>query len=141
MKNFFAVRIFPNDVDVILFLTRLVCGFAFILHGWGKIQNPFHWMGADAPVPSILQFLAALSEFGGGIAWIVGLLTRLGGFGITCTMAVAVTMHFLVMHDPFVNPTGGSSYELASVYFLVALLFTTAGPGKYSLDRMFFGTK
>ena len=65
------------DMDVVLLLIRLVMGYAFILHGWGKIQNPMGWMGPDATVPGVLQLLAAVSEFGGGIALIIGLLTRL----------------------------------------------------------------
>jgi putative oxidoreductase len=36
-----------------LFLLRVVAGLAFILHGWGKIQNPFGWMGPDANIPGI----------------------------------------------------------------------------------------
>ena len=56
-----------------LLLPRLVMGAAFVLHGWPKIQNPFGWMGPEAPFPVILIALAALAEFGGGLALIVGL--------------------------------------------------------------------
>jgi len=44
----------------------------------------------QASVPGFLQGLAALSEFGGGLALIAGLLTPLAAFGIACTMVVAV---------------------------------------------------
>lgn len=54
-------------------------------------------------------------------------------------MAVAVTMHSIVMKDPFVNLTGGSSYELASAYLCVAILILVVGPGKFSLDNKIFG--
>ncbi|PWB78822.1 MAG: DoxX family protein, partial [Holophagae bacterium] len=74
--------------DLALLLVRVVAGFAFMLHGWGKIQNAFGWMGPDAFAPGIFQALAALSEFGGGLAWILGLLTPLASLGIACTMAV-----------------------------------------------------
>jgi hypothetical protein len=30
-------------------------------------------MGTGSPVPGLFQLLAAISEFGGGIAWILGL--------------------------------------------------------------------
>lgn len=56
-------------------------------------------------------------------------------------LLVAVSVHLLMLHDPFVNPTGGSSYELASVYFTIALFFVINGPGKFSLDRYIFGTR
>jgi putative oxidoreductase len=122
-----------------LLALRLVAGLAFMFHGYGKIQNPFGWMGPDATIPGILQALAAVSEFGGGLAWMLGLLTPLASFGLACTMAVAVWMHALILHDPFVSMSGGGSYELARVYFCVALLLLLAGPGSFSVDRVMFG--
>lgn len=124
-----------------ILILRVVAGVAFIYHGWGKIQNPLAWMGPDSPVPGFLQLLAALSEFGGGIAWIVGLLTPLASLGMGITMAVAVYMHMIVMQDPFVSLTGGRSYELALVYFVISVVLLILGPGKFSLDRIIFGQK
>ncbi len=101
MKKFFTPYNLPVSIDVALLLIRLVCGYAFILHGWNKIQNPFHWMGPDSATPAIFQALAALSEFGGGIALITGLIARLASLGILSTMAVAVYTHAVAMGDPF----------------------------------------
>lgn len=140
-STIFSVRDHSVGEDSILLLIRLVVGLAFLQHGWGKMQHPMAWMGPDSPVPGFLQFLAAFSEFGGAIAWTLGLLTRLGALGIFFTMAVAVCMHGFVLGNPFVNATGGRSYELAAVYLLVALLLLIAGPGRISLDRMAFGKK
>jgi putative oxidoreductase len=124
-----------------LLLLRLVAGLGFMFHGYGKIQNPFGWMGPDANIPGLFQALAAVSEFGGGLAWILGLLTPLASLGLACTMAVAVWMHAIVLGDPFV-PTGpGGSYELASVYFCIAILLLLAGPGRFSADSAIFGPK
>ena len=115
---------------------------AFMFHGYGKIQNPFGWMPKDAGVPGFLQALAAISEFGGGLAWILGLLTPLASLGLACTMAVATYMHAFVMKDPFVaKGPGQGAYELALVYFCVAILLLLAGPGSFSMDRMLFGAK
>jgi putative oxidoreductase len=141
MKKLFAVRKHSLDIDVILLILRLVVGCAFMIHGWGKMQNPMGWMGPGAPVPGAFQFLAAFAEFGGGAALILGLLTRLGVFGIACTMLVAVCTHFFMMGDPFVNLTGGHSAEPAVNYLLIAILFLIVGPGRFSLDRIVFGTK
>jgi putative oxidoreductase len=138
MKRFFSAPSYSKHVDLALLLLRLVFGFAFIHHGWGKIQNPFGWM-PDSPIPGFFQFLAALSEFGGGIAVVLGLVTRLGALGMAFTMLVAIYMHKFAMGDPFVHPTGGRSYELAAVFFSIAILFLAAGPGRFSVDRKLFG--
>ena len=131
----------PAFASAALFLLRLIVGTAFVFHGWGMIQNPFHWMGPQASIPGFFQFLAAISEFGGGIAWVLGLLTPIASLGILCTMAVAVHMHLIVRHDPFVNPTGGMSYEPALVYLGIAILILALGPGKFSLDNKIFGKR
>ena len=125
-----------------LLLLRLVVGLAFMFHGSDKIKNPFGWMGPDATVPGIFQALAAISEYVGGLAWMLGLLTPLASFGLACTMVMAVRLHAFVMHQPFVpGKGGGGSYELASVYLCIALLLLFAGPGRFSLDRLIFGEK
>src|SRR5687768_12923680 len=107
-----------------LLLLRLVAGLAFMFHGYGKIQNPTGWMGPNANVPGVLQALAAISEFGGGLAWMLGALTPLASFGLACTMAVAAYMHAFILKDPFVAAVPGKgSYELAAVYLCVSILF------------------
>jgi putative oxidoreductase len=136
MKKFFRPLAVPDRTSLGLLLLRILAGVAFMFHGWGKIQAPFTWMGPEAPVPGILQALAALSEFGGGLAWILGLLTPLASLGIACTMAVAVYMHAIVRGDPFVG--SGGSYELGSLYFVIALLLILSGPGCYSVDHKIF---
>jgi len=141
IKRYLSPLALPTLPSVALLLLRLVMGIAFIFHGWGKIQMPFGWMGPEAPVPGFFQFLAALSEFGGGIALIVGLLTSLASLGLAFTMAVAVFFHAVIQKDPFVNFSGGGAYELPLVYFGLAILFLITGPGKFSVDSKIFGER
>lgn len=142
MKKIFATRELPWNIDAGLLLIRLIMGVAFMMHGWGKIQSPFSWMPPGTPVPGFFQLLAAISEFGGGLALILGLLTRLGALGIVVTMFVASLTHMFMFHDPFVNTTGqGDSFELPLLYFSIALLFVLNGPGKFSLDKLIFGKR
>lgn len=141
MKRWFQVPSQSTGASSALLLLRVVAGIAFILHGWGKMQNPMGWMGADAPVPGIFQFLAAFAEFGGGIAWILGLLVPLASLGLVITMAVATMTHALVMKDPFVNMTGGSSYEPALTYLCISVVLMLVGPGRFSADAKVFGQR
>jgi putative oxidoreductase len=137
IKRVFAPPPHPVYADLALLLLRFVMGIAFITHGWGKIQTPLNWMGEDAFAPGPLQALAAVSEFGGGIFLLLGLLTPLAALGIVCTMTGAMYMHVVLQGDPFVS-TGGASWELAAVYWCAALLLLTLGPGRFSIDRLVF---
>lgn len=140
INRIFQVPTLTTPASAAMLLLRVVGGVAMILHGWGKIQAPFSWMGPESPVPGIFQFLAALSEFGGGIAWIIGLVMPLASFGMLCTMVVATFMHAVINGDPFVGK-GGPSYELALLYLCISVLFIAAGPGKFSVDGKVFGSR
>jgi putative oxidoreductase len=142
IKKCFKVSQFSNWQSTALLLIRLVAGLAFMLHGWGKIQSPFSWMPPEAPIPGFLQFLAAFAEFGGGLAWILGLLTPLASLGIAITMLVATMMHAFAFGDPFVaSGPGQGSFEPALNYLVLSLMFMAMGPGKFSIDQKIFGKK
>lgn len=132
-------RLGNGRMDLALLVLRVVAGLAFMFHGWGKIQSPMSWMGPDSGVPGFLQALGAISEFGGGLAWILGLLTRLASFGLLCTMSYAVWIHAVTRGDPFVATGEGMAYEPALVYWTIALLLLLLGPGRLSLDRTLLG--
>ncbi|MBX3018711.1 MAG: DoxX family protein [Bdellovibrionaceae bacterium] len=119
-----------RKVSLAFLLLRVFVGVAMMAHGYKKIMNPFGWMGPDAAVPEIFQALAALSEFGGGLALVIGLLIPLSMLGMAITMAVAVYVH-VQKGDGFV---GG--WELAGVYLAAAVFFLLAGPGRWSADAI-----
>jgi putative oxidoreductase len=122
-----------------LLAIRLVFGGALMLHGLQKMSSPFGWMGPDAPVPGFLQFLAFLSEFGGGLALLFGVLTPLASLGVIATMAVGT----LMAHGahPWVAAPGQPSKEAALGYLAFGLLLLLAGPGTLSLDALLLGKK
>lgn len=143
IKKYFQPSAQTNFASATLLVLRLIAGVAFIIHGWGKIQAPLGWLPVNASfqIPAFFQLLAAVSEFAGGIAWILGLLTPLASFGISITMLVAASVHMFVFKDPFVTTSGGTSYESALIYFAMAFALMGVGPGKFSLDKLIFGEK
>ena len=82
---------------------RLFLGPIFILAGWNKItgiDNVAAWFGnpdwgLGLPAPVLMAWLAALTEFLGGIALVLGLGVRFAAIPLMITMAVAaVTAHW-----------------------------------------------
>src|SRR3954468_2919732 len=124
-----------RQIDAGLALLRIVLGATFIMHGVQKlfvygfagVTGAFGQMGI--PMPGILGPFVALVEFFGGIAILLGLLTRLASLGIGATMVVAIlTVH---LKAGFFNP-GGFEFPLALLASALTLVIT--GAGAYSLD-------
>lgn len=120
-----------------LLVLRLVVGVSFMVHGYPKIfGGPERWEKLGGAMenlgihffPTFWGFMAAVAEFGGGLALILGLLTRVAGSGLAFTMFVAFIVH-LTKGDGF----NRMSHPLELL--AVALLFVLGGAGKYSLDE------
>ncbi len=124
-----------------LLLLRIVAGAAMVIHGWPKIQNPTGWMSGMSPnTPGIVQALAALGEFAGGLGLIVGCLTPIAAFGIAATMSGAILIGGA--GAPWISSKpSGRSFEMASLYLLIAVAVMLIGPGIYSLDAKLFGKR
>jgi putative oxidoreductase len=129
---------FFNDIGLLgsagILVLRVVMGAAFIIHGWPKIQHATAWMGPDSPMPGWLQACAAAAEFGGGIALILGVFTRLAALGLAITMAVAVFHVHVPQGHPFVSAKGGPSFELGAIYLANSVALLLLGPGRIALD-------
>ncbi len=117
-----------------LLIVRVVFGVAMAMHGWPKFQNMTTWMGPDAPVPAILVALAAIAEFLGGIAIVLGALTPVASFGMMCTMLVAAGFH-ISKGDPWISK-GGAAWEMAGIYLALSIMFLLVGPGRFSVDAL-----
>lgn len=84
---------------------RLYLGPIFIFAGWKKltgIEDTAAWFGnpdwgLGLPMPELMAWLAALTEFGGGILLIAGLATRLISIPLMITMLVAI----FAVHWPY----------------------------------------
>ena len=87
-----------------------------------------------APMPMLTGPLVALLEFFGGLALIVGLLTRLAALGLAIDMLGAV----LIVHlaGGFFLPTG---YEFALLLMAASLTVAVAGPGAFPVDGSIAG--
>ena len=126
-----------RQVSLALTILRVVLGVTFIMHGGQKlfvygfagVTGAFTQMGI--PMPGLMGPFVAFVEFFGGIAIVLGLLTRLAALGVGATMVVAIlTVH---LKAGFFNP-GGVEFPLALLASALALVVT--GAGAYSIDAI-----
>ena len=125
-----------RPVDIGLLVLRVGIGLMMAFgHGLGKIPPSQGFIegavgGMGLPFPTLFAWLAALSEFLGGLLIAVGLLTRPAAIALASTMAVA----FLVTHGGALS--GDNSGEMAFLYLVPAIALAFTGAGRYSLDQV-----
>jgi putative oxidoreductase len=123
--------------DAGLLILRIGFGIMFIFHGapktfggperWGKLGMAMANFGIDF-LPAFWGFMAAFSEFFGGILLILGLFFRPACILMTITMIVAASFH-IGRGDGLM----GASHAIENGIVLLSLILI--GPGKISLDK------
>jgi putative oxidoreductase len=126
----------PRQVSLGIAILRIAVGIIFAAHGYMKLfvwgiggtTNAFAGMGV--PVPGLTAPLVGVLEFFGGIALIVGVLTRLVSLGMAIDMLVAI---FLVRIKGGFFAPNGAEFEILLFVASLALVFT--GAGAFSIDE------
>lgn len=120
--------------DIALLILRLAAGGIFIFHGYGKLfggapgMQAFTGMvaGLGFPAPMVFAYLAALSEFFGGIALVLGVGTPIAAWLLTIVMLVAL---FAVKKFNF--PASDPDLTLLAIVLALGMM----GSGRFALLR------
>jgi len=121
---------------------RLPLGIIFAAHGAQKLfgwfggyglQGTGQWMASIGLEPGVLMaFFAGSAEFFGGVALIIGLLTRPAAAVLAITMVVAIfSVH--IGNGLFMSNNG---YEFGLALLAGAASLAISGGGRASLDRV-----
>jgi putative oxidoreductase len=130
-------------IDAALLLLRLTVGSLLAGHGSQKLFGSFggHGLHGTGGMMESMGYkpghvwagLAGAGEFGGGLLTALGFLSPLGSLGSISVMVTAT----LKAHwgKPVWVTSGGA--ELPLINIAAAGAIALAGPGRYSLDRLF----
>ena len=142
MSKALIQRVLTTDNSLSGLLMRISAGVIFAAHGAQKLFGSFgggglegtaQWMASIGLEPGYLMALAAGSaEFFGGIALLLGLLTRPAAFVLAMTMLVAV----ITVHLPNGLFLSNNGYEFGLALLAITGAIVLNGGGKLSLDRL-----
>lgn len=142
MANSKIAQILTSNAGISALLLRVPVGIIFAAHGAQKLFGWFGgyglegtggWMESIGLTPGVLMaFLAGSAEFFGGLALIIGLLTRPAALALSFAMLVAIfSVH--IGNGLFMS-NNGYEFGLALLAASVSLLFS--GAGKASVDNL-----
>jgi putative oxidoreductase len=142
----------PWRTDVACLVLRVTLGVVFIPHGYAKVfgAGGVAKFASSLPsygIPIALGYIAAYSEFAGGILLILGLLTRIDALLLAGTMFVAAFVVQLpdALHDP--DAAGSRIFaairamELPLSVLAAMIALILLGAGRYSIDYLIFGRR
>jgi len=141
MKNLIN-KILVSNAGLESVTLRVPIGLILAAHGSQKLfawfggyglEGTGQWMASVGLTPGfVMALLAGSAEFFGGVALILGLLTRPAAMINAMTMLVA--LFWVHWGNGFFLDTHGIEYALALLSANVALIFI--GGGRYSLDAL-----
>ena len=142
MQKSLVHRILATEAQLGSLALRLPVGIIFMAHGAQKLFGWFggyglegtgQWMASIGLEPGYLMaLLAGSGEFFGGLAILLGLLTRPAAVALAFTMVVAIfTVH--IGNGLFMSNNG---YEFGLALLSASVALVALGGGRWSLDRV-----
>lgn len=142
MKNSTLNKILLSEAGVAALILRVPVGLILAAHGAQKLFGWFGgnglagtagWLSSIGIEPGFLMaILAGSAEFFGGLALVLGLLTRPAALVTAFTMLVAIfSVH--ISNGLFVADGG---YEYALILMVALIALAVQGGGYFSIDKV-----
>ncbi|MCS6849859.1 MAG: DoxX family protein [Gemmataceae bacterium] len=123
-------------------LLRLVLAAVFVNAGVQKVTGDGTEWGANwasrmaQPPNTAVQLAVAWGELLGGLALLLGFLTRLAVLGLAIIMGGAIYL----VHSPQGLRTPLTEYQLPLTLLVICISLMLTGGGTLSIDHLLFGT-
>lgn len=141
MNSQLLTKLLSSDSIFAPLVLRVPLGLILASHGSQKLfgwlggyglEGTGQWMASIGFEPGFLMaLLAGSAEFFGGLALLLGLLTRPAALVTAFTMAMAMTVH--IGNGLFVTNNG---YEFALILLVSCLSLAFQGAGRVSVDYL-----
>ena len=135
IKNFFDPGTYSQNLNLALFLLRVVAGVFMLTHGIGKFEQLMGESPIQFPDPlgvgaSASLILTVFAEVVCSLILIFGLATRFSAAILLITMLVAAFIFHI--NDDF------SKQELPLLYATMYFVLLITGAGKISVDKLIY---
>ncbi len=140
MKDLVAeIRVlFSYPRNIVLLLARLVIAYGFSMPALMKFENisgTAEWFASiSIPLPTLTAYLVTGIETMGIVFLTLGLFTRYISLFLSCVMIGAI----LFVHGQNGYSLAQNGMEIPFYYLLFLMVFVSYGPGRFSLDSLFF---
>lgn len=117
--------------NLALLLVRLSLGATFLIHGYMKVQM---WQADPAAMTTTFKILA-IAEPLGGLAVLLGVLTRYAALGLAIIMLGAIYMKIVVWGGGIAGFTAQGGWEFDLSLLASSAVLLAYGPGRHALDQ------
>lgn len=136
MSNFLSPA--PFYLNEVLAIIRIILGFLLIYHGFevfdAKVMQEYaKWDQFKGSMAALMVYAGKSAELVSGILLVLGLFTRIGALICIITLAYIT---FFIGHGKFWYDD-----QHPFLFVLFGVLYLFAGPGKWSLDGLWFAKK
>ena len=130
--------LFSYPRNIVLLLARLVIAYGFSMPALMKFDNiggTAEWFESiSIPFPVFTAYLVTGIEIMGIVLLTLGFFTRYISLFLSCVMIGAI----LFVHGPNGYSLANNGMEVPFYYLLFLMVFVSYGPGRFSLDSLFF---
>ena len=123
-----------------LLVLRLALGAIMIVHGYHKVFGGLHqfagWAGSMG-IPAWLAYVAAFTEFLGGILILAGFFTRAAAFALSVDLVVAMVK--VDFHGGLFGVLGHTDKETSFALAAIAFALIFFGGGSIAFDHVLRG--
>jgi putative oxidoreductase len=123
-----------------LLVMRLALGVIMVAHGYSKVFGGLHrfaQMVGNMGMPSWLGYVAAFTEFLGGLFVLFGFFTRPAAFAICIDLSVAISkVHW---HNGLIGSPEHTGYEFPLAAAALAFALILFGGGPIAIDHILRG--